>query len=114
MLELFPEDAVAIRYGQKVEATVQSLPEKSFAGRVAFIDPNVDPKTRTVGVRVVIPNDDGLLRVGDFAKATIDVPLGSVIDQGGVYDPELADKWISPRHPHVVQDVCRTVSHLWS
>ena len=103
MLELFPEDAATIRYGQKVEATVQSLPGKSFAGRVAFIDPNVNPQTRTVGVRVVIPNEDGLLRVGDFAKATIDVPLGSVVDQEGVYDPELADKWISPRHPHVVQ-----------
>jgi hypothetical protein len=70
---------------------------------VAFIDPNVDPRTRTVGVRVVIPNPDGVLRVGDYAKATIEAPL----TRGGsprqaVYDPELADKWISPRHPQVV------------
>ena len=55
MLELFPEDAAAIRYGQKVEAEVQSLPGRKFSGRVAFIDPTVDPKTRTVGVRVVMP-----------------------------------------------------------
>lgn len=59
---------------------------------------------RTVGVRVVIPNPDGLLRVGDYAKATIDVPLAPA---GGrphaIYDPELADKWISPRHPHIVE-----------
>lgn len=104
MLELFPEDAATIRYGQKVEATVQSLPGRQFTGRVAFIDPNVDPKTRTVGVRVVIPNEDGLLRVGDYAKATIQIPLGGSGDQqGGVYDPELAGKWISPRHPHVVE-----------
>lgn len=101
MLKLFPEDAVAIRYGQKVNAEVQSLPGRKFTGRVAFIDPNVDPKTRTVGVRVVILNDDGLLRVGDYAKATIDVPL-SDSQQTLVYDPELANKWISPRHPHIV------------
>ncbi len=101
MLKLFPEDAAAIRYGQKVNADVQSLPGRKFTGRVAFIDPNVDPKTRTVGVRVVIPNEDGLLRVGDYAKATIDVPL-SDSQQTLVYDPELANKWISPRHPHVV------------
>ncbi|MCH8840291.1 MAG: efflux RND transporter periplasmic adaptor subunit [Planctomycetes bacterium] len=75
MLELFPEDAAAIRYGQKVEAEVQSLPGRKFTGRVAFIDPTVDPTKRTVGVRVVIPNDDGLLRVGDYAKATIHAPL---------------------------------------
>lgn len=103
MLELFPEDAASIRYGQKVNAEVQSLPGQLFTGRAAFIDPNVDPKTRTVGVRVVIPNADGNLRVGDFAKATIDVPL-SASAQTVAYDPELADKWISPRHPHVVSD----------
>jgi membrane fusion protein, copper/silver efflux system len=104
MLELFPEDAAMMRYGQKVEAAVQSLPGRTFAGRVAFIDPNVDPKTRTVGVRVVIPNKDGLLRVGDYAKATIDVPLAASGDrQSAIYDPELAGKWISPRHPHVVE-----------
>jgi len=101
MLKLFPEDAVTIRYGQKVNAEVQSLPDRKFTGRVAFIDPNVDPKTRTVGVRVVLRNEDGLLRVGDYAKATIDVPL-SDSQQTLVYDPELANKWISPRHPHVV------------
>lgn len=104
MLELFPEDAATIRYGQRVEATVQSLPGRTFTGRVAFIDPNVDPKTRTVGVRVVITNEDGLLRVGDYAKATIEVPLSSPADQhAGIYDAELANKWISPRHPHVVE-----------
>lgn len=104
MLELFPEDAATIQYGQKVEAVVQSLPGRKFTGRVAFIDPNVDPKTRTVGVRVIIPNQDGLLRTGDYAKATIAVPLTSSDGiKRGVYDPELANKWISPRHPHIVE-----------
>ncbi len=101
MLELFPEDAATIRYGQKVEAEVQSLPGRKFTGRVAFIDPNVNPNTRTVGVRVVISNEDGTLRIGDYAKATIEVSLAS--QQGGIYDPELANKWISPRHPHIVE-----------
>ena len=104
MLKLFPEDAATIRYGQKVKAAVQSLPGRKFTGRVAFIDHNVDPKTRTVGVRVVMPNEGGLLRVGDYAKATIDVPLaGTGDEQSDFYDPELANKWISPRHPHIVE-----------
>lgn len=75
MLELFPEDVAAIRYGQEVEAEVQSLPGRKFTGRVAFIDPTVEPRTRTVGVRVVMPNEEGLLRVGDYAKATIAVAM---------------------------------------
>ena len=100
MLKLFPEDAAMVRYGQKVEAEVQSLPGQKFRGRVAFIDPNVDPKTRTVGIRVGIDNHDGLLRIGDYAKATMDVPLTNS-QHSLVYDPELANKWISPRHPHI-------------
>lgn len=103
MLELFPEDAATIRYGQQVDARVQSLPNRTFEGRVAFIDPQVNPKTRTVGVRVVIPNNEGVLRVGDYAKATVDVPLSDATETL-VFDPELANKWISPRHPQVVAD----------
>ncbi|MEX2359415.1 MAG: efflux RND transporter periplasmic adaptor subunit [Pirellulaceae bacterium] len=104
MLRLFPEDAASIRYGQQVEAEMQSLPGRIFTGRVAFVDPSVDPTSRTVGVRVVIPNPEGLLRSGDYATAKIKVPL----DQGSlpeskIYDPELADKWVSPRHPHVIE-----------
>jgi Cu(I)/Ag(I) efflux system membrane fusion protein len=101
MLRLFPEDAALIRYGQKVEAEVQSLPGRSFAGRVAFVDPSVNPQTRTVGVRVVIPNPDGELRVGDYANAKITVPINSS-PGAKVYDAELANKWISPRHPQIV------------
>ena len=105
MLELFPEEAADIRYGQRVEAEVQSLPGETFVGRVAFIDPSVDPKTRTVGVRVVIPNPAGRLRVGDYVTADVEVPLGrSGRSAEQIYDPELAGKWISPRHPHVVSD----------
>lgn len=104
MLELFPDDAATMRYGQKVEASVQSLPGINFSGRVAFIAPNVNPRTRTVGVRVVIPNPEGILRVGDYAKAIINVPLtGSGETPGEIYDAELANKWISPRHPHIVE-----------
>ena len=102
MLELFPEDAARISYGQKVEAIIQSQPDQTFTGRVAFIDPHVDPQTRTVGVRIVIPNPEGALRVGDYARATISVPAGSKGKSGGVCDPELADCWICPRHPHVI------------
>ena len=102
-LKLFPEDASTISYGQMVEAEVQSMPGSRFSGRVAFVDRDVDPKTRTVGVRVVIPNPDGKLRVGDYAKATIRVPLNQIATEDGIFDPELADKWISPRHPHVVE-----------
>lgn len=103
MLELFPDDAASIRYGQKVEAEMQSARDQKFVGRVTFIDPHVDSSKRTVGVRVVIANPAGNLRVGDYAKATINVPLSPDGEQRLVFDPELAKKWIGPRHPHIVE-----------
>jgi Cu(I)/Ag(I) efflux system membrane fusion protein len=101
MLKLFPEDATRIRFGQRVEAIVQSLPGQAFPGRVAFIDRTVDSKTRTVGVRVELPNDQRLLRPGDYAEARINLPIGP---QGQVYDADLAGKWISPMHPQIIRD----------
>lgn len=103
MLQLFPEDAASIRYGQRVEAVVRSMPGKTFVGRVVFINPKVDAETRTVGVRVVIPNPSGKLRVGDYASATLHA-TGNVSDNEAlVYDEELSNKWISPRHPYVIE-----------
>lgn len=101
MLELYPEDAARIRFGQRVDAEMQSLPGKSFNGRVAFIDPTVDPRKRTVGVRVEFLNDDRLLRPGDYAQATIYLLVG---EQGEVYDADLAGRWISPMHPQIISD----------
>ncbi|HEX5103608.1 MAG TPA: efflux RND transporter periplasmic adaptor subunit, partial [Pirellulaceae bacterium] len=100
MLKLFPEDATRIRFGQRVEATVQSLPGEKLTGRVAFIDPTVNPETRTVGIRVELVND-GRLRPGDYAEASITLPIGA---QGSVFDADLAGKWISPMHPQVIRD----------
>jgi RND family efflux transporter MFP subunit len=101
ILEIFPDDAAQIRYGQWVEAEVQSLPGEIFSGRVAFVDQVVNKKTRTVGVRVEILNTRRRLRPGDYATATIQIP---VTPDGTVYDVELAGKWISPRHPQIIRD----------
>jgi Cu(I)/Ag(I) efflux system membrane fusion protein len=101
MLDLFPDDASAVRFGQQVEAEIQSMPGEVFTGRVAFIDPTVNPKTRTVRVRVEIMNFDGKLRPGDYATARVMVPA---IPMDEVYDPALANKYISPMHPQVIRD----------
>jgi len=101
LLQLFPEDATLIRFGQRVEVEVQSLPGTSVEGRVAFVSPVVDTRTRTVDVRVELLNPEGLLRPGDYARAEVLVPLGA---QDQVYDADLAGKWISPMHPQIIRD----------
>ena len=72
MLEMYPEDASSLRIGQQVSTNIQSQPGQSFQGKIAFIEPIVDEDTRTVNVRVEIPNDAGLIKIGDFGQAVIE------------------------------------------
>ena len=64
-----------VHEGQTVEATVDAYPGQAFAGKVAFIQPTLDPATRTVEVRFDLENPDRLLRPGMFATATIKTPV---------------------------------------
>lgn len=109
LLDAYESDLPWIRYGQEVQFTTEAYPGQTFSGRISFIDPVLDPKTRTVKVRVDVPNADGKLKPEMFIRAVVAsrVALG-----GKVMDPELAGKWICPMHPSVVKsqpgacDIC--------
>jgi Cu(I)/Ag(I) efflux system membrane fusion protein len=100
-LEAFESDLQWLRYGQKVEFEVESFPGERFDGRIVFIDPVLSDRTRTTGVRVEVPNPNGRLKPGMFARATV---FSHVASGGKVIAPELAGKWISPMHPEVIKD----------
>jgi membrane fusion protein (multidrug efflux system) len=69
-----PERYLAsLREGQTVRATVDPYPGEVFTGRVTQIGGVVDPTTRTVLVETDLPNSDGRLSPGLFARVEIDV-----------------------------------------
>ncbi len=90
-----------IRFGQTVRFEVAAVPGRVFEGRVAYIDPFIDTTTRAARVRVSVPNPDGLLKPGMFARVVIEGALGG---EGRLMEPALAGKWVCPMHPHVVED----------
>ena len=100
-LEAYESDLPWLRYGQDVAFDTEAYPGTIFHGRVAFIDPVLDEQTRTVRVRVNVPNPEGKLKPGMFARATVRSRLAA---DGRVYDPSLAGKWISPMHPEIIKD----------
>ena len=71
MLEMFPEDSYDLQLGQTVTITIQSQVGQKFEGTISFIDPMANPKTNTVKVRVEIPNEARLIKIGDFGRAKI-------------------------------------------
>ena len=70
-LDAYESDLPLLRVGQTVHLDVRALPGEDLTGEVSFIDPVVDPRTRTARVRVAIDNPDGRLRPGMFAEAHV-------------------------------------------
>ncbi|MFC1538045.1 efflux RND transporter periplasmic adaptor subunit [Candidatus Latescibacterota bacterium] len=101
MLDVYESDLEWIRYGQEVEFYTEAFPGEVFKGRIAFIDPILNEKTRTVKVRVNLNNADRKLKPGMFVKAVV---YSSVALGGKVMDPSLAGKYICPMHPEIVKD----------
>ncbi|MFQ5730459.1 MAG: efflux RND transporter periplasmic adaptor subunit [Planctomycetaceae bacterium] len=101
-LDAYESDLAWIRYGQKVEITTEAYRGmKPLEGKVVFIDPVLDKKTRTVKIRVNIDNKKGLLKPEMFVHAVV---RAKVAGEGRVIDPGLAKMWVSPMHPEIIKD----------
>jgi membrane fusion protein (multidrug efflux system) len=61
----------AVRPGQRIELAVDAFPGENFAGEVYAIDPLIDESGRSIVLRARLPNEDGRLRPGLFARVTL-------------------------------------------
>jgi Cu(I)/Ag(I) efflux system membrane fusion protein len=76
-LEIYENDFPQVRVGQRVDISTQSYPGKNFNGRVAFVYPFLDPKSRTVKVRVELANPGLRLKPDMFVNAALKVAMGN-------------------------------------
>ena len=74
-IEIYENEVSNIHIGQQVEIRSQSFPDKPSTGRIAFVYPFLDPKTRTVKARVELANSGMKLKPEMFVNAIIRVPL---------------------------------------
>lgn len=63
--------AVELKTGQTVRVTLDAVPGETFEGKVYAIDPAHDPNGRAVILRARLPNRNGLLRSGMFARVAL-------------------------------------------
>ena len=61
----------SVKVGQPIDFTTDALPGRSFTGKVMFINPAIDPASRSAKVVVEVPNPDGQLKGGAFVKGRI-------------------------------------------
>lgn len=65
-----------VRVGQETELTLPYLPGRTYAGRVSYVYPYLEPRSRVVRVRLEIENPQLDLKPGMFATVTLRTDLG--------------------------------------
>ncbi len=95
-MDAYETDLPWIRYGQKVTFTTPAVPGRTFEGRVLFIDPMLDTKTRSVKIRVEAENPDFTLKPGMFVSAEVEAEIHA---KGRVIKREWVGKYVCPVHP---------------
>ena len=70
--DVYETDFARIRVGTSAAITAAAYPGMTLSGRVAYIDPQVRPDTRTAKIRIEVPNTGGRLKLGMF----VDVQVG--------------------------------------
>lgn len=87
---IFEQDIRLVRTGQPARVTFDALPGDLFEGHVTFIYPELDMRTRTLKVRVEVPNRGlrikpmmyGAVRIDADGARGVTVPLGAVLPTG--------------------------------
>lgn len=90
LADAYESDLGRVKLGTPATLTLQAFPNREFLGKVVFIDPILDPKTRTAKVRLAFPNPTGELRPEMFGEVTLrtparhglSVPTDAIIDSG--------------------------------
>lgn len=95
LFDAYESDILYIKKGEQISFTLQALPGENFTGKIAFIDPVIDPVTRVARVRVEAGNRSGMLKPGMFATGNVSaMPAGFKDD---IVIPRSAVLWTGKR-----------------
>lgn len=102
MFDAYESDIPWVKMGDKIRFTIKSLPGKTFTGKVTFIDPVVNTKTRVAYVRTELDNPRGLLKPGMFTSGILKTMLPGV--ENALVIPKSSILWTGKRAVVYVKD----------
>lgn len=79
LADVYESEAPFVRLGQTARMSLPYLPGRTWTGKVTFIAPVLDEKSRTVKVRLEFDNPDETLKPEMYADVLLDRPLGRVV-----------------------------------
>jgi Cu(I)/Ag(I) efflux system membrane fusion protein len=74
--DIYEYELGAVRIGQKATINLSYFPGRSFSGKVAWISPVLDEKTRTAKIRLEFPNREFILKPEMYANVEIEIDAG--------------------------------------
>jgi multidrug efflux pump subunit AcrA (membrane-fusion protein) len=77
--DVYENEVPLVKIGDEATMTLAALPGQEFKGKVTFINPHLDMKTRTAKARLEFPNPDLNLLPEMYADVVIDVPAGEML-----------------------------------
>lgn len=95
LFDIYEKDMAWVKVGDKVEFKVLSFPDQTYTGKVTFIDPVINPKTRVAKARVEFKNEAQLLKPEMFASGTVLSALKKGKEQ--IVIPKSAVMWTGKR-----------------
>ncbi|MBW8050464.1 MAG: efflux RND transporter periplasmic adaptor subunit [Cytophagales bacterium] len=102
MFDAYESDIPWVKPGDKVAFTIQSLPGRSFTGKITFIDPVINPETRVALLRTELNNPKELLKPGMFARGLLKTSLHGV--DSALIVPKSAVLWTGKRAVVYIKD----------
>lgn len=103
VFQAYESDLPFIHKGQQVQFSAEALPGETFTGRVTFIDPVLNGKTRTVGIRVELSNGGGRFKPEMLLVGNVAASMQRYADEG-VIIPKSAVLWTGKRSVVYVKD----------
>lgn len=95
VFDAYESDIPWVKEGDKVNFKISSLMGKNYQGKIDFIDPLINPKTRTAAVRIDFSNSDKKLKPEMFAEGSVFAKLP--IDEAKIIVPKSAVMWTGKR-----------------
>ncbi|MGE5246501.1 MAG: efflux RND transporter periplasmic adaptor subunit [Betaproteobacteria bacterium] len=111
MADVFESDIPSIRVGDRARVSVPNTGAPAVSARISYIQPDVDPATRTLKVRLELPNPGLRLKPEMYVDAVfqipgarrLTIPAGAVVNTGDRQTVflDLGHGYLEPREVHV-------------
>lgn len=95
LFDVYESDIPWIEEGNEVTFTVSSLPGETFSGKIDYIDPVINPKTRVAKARVEVNNSNLKLKPEMFVSGEVEAGLSN--EEENIVVPQSAVMWTGKR-----------------